>query len=103
MQNTHTDTKQFKLHELLKWELDGLDSFMDKEPVSIKRLKFNISENQNKIQEFHNQIEFKKNQIESLLKQSKFDEIFIKDLDQEKFLFVESICEDTMKELSIYF
>jgi hypothetical protein len=72
---------------------------IDREPFSLLKINSKISVNLNRIQQFHNDIRAKNNVVENLLNQINEDDNFIIELEAEKLLFIENICEDTLKHI----
>jgi hypothetical protein len=74
-----------------------------KEPIAITKINSILTELHITTQNLHNDREYKKKEIENILKQIKADKNFIIEFEQEKNLYVESICEQSFKEICIYY
>ncbi len=73
---------------------------MIRQPYSIDKINLILSDLQNTIQDHDNYKKNLKLEIEYITKEIKIDLNFSKELREEKDLYVESICEQTLKNLS---
>jgi hypothetical protein len=79
--------------------MDEEDISNGREPNSIKQLNSNILENDNKIQHFQNEILAKNNLIENKLNQIKDDDMFLKDVEKERDIYIESMRIEKLGEI----
>ncbi len=68
-----------------------INSDGEKEPYSIKQLNISISDNLNKVQEMQNEIQAKNNIIENKINQIKDDDNFLREVEEEKFMYIERV------------